>query len=246
MFLANSLGTQPDFPAFLSSFAATAFAPAGDRRTKEPPSENTLLASRLLLGSGIRALEYAPLQDTVTPAGWETPSAARFFRWDAPLDLAGNRGPRAIGVERNGQFISSWGAMLAASHPRSDFGIVDLRVCADSADEAMNSRNARAVEEIFRASGMAGFAPELLNPGAQSVERLLRDPVILLPLPEESAGSSSLPEKTRSALAEFVRRGGVLINLPSTDIESLEDCSRKCRHRSGIAADRQRSEPMRI
>ena len=104
VFLADSLGTQPDFPPFLSGFATTSFAAPGNFSASQSFSENTLLASRLLLGNGIRALVYSPLQDTLTPAGWEAPSAARYFRWDAALDLAGNRGPRANGVARNGQF----------------------------------------------------------------------------------------------------------------------------------------------
>jgi hypothetical protein len=222
-FLGKSLGTQPDFPPFLSGFATTTFAPAGDSRANQPSPENALLASRLLLGSGIRAFVYSPLQDTLTPAGWETPAAARYFRWDAALDLAGNRGPRAIAVARNGVFISSWGAMLAASHPRADFGILDLRVCAASADEATTSRNALAVEQLFRAATLAGFTPELVNPAAQSEDRLLRDPVILLPVPEDGGTRPEMLDTAREALADYVRRGGVLLDFPATSPSTSND-----------------------
>jgi len=225
IFLAKSLGTQRDFPPFLSGFAATTFALAGELRASQPSPENTLLASRLLIGSGIRAFVYSPLQDTLTPAGWETPSAARYFRWDAALDLAANRGPRASGVARNGEFILRWGAMLASSHPRADFAIMDLRTCAATADAATNLQNAHIVEQIFRAAGSGGFAPELVNPAAQSVERLLRDPVIILPVPESDASGMQLPEKTQLAIVEYVRRGGTLLYFPSrppgTQLEAL-------------------------
>jgi hypothetical protein len=216
-FLANSLGTQPDFPPLLSGFATTTFAPAGDVRAMQPSPENTLLASRLLLGNGIRGITYSPLQDTLTPAGWGTPSAGRYFRWDAALDLAGNHGPRANGVTRNGQLISAWGAMLASSHLRADFGIVDLRTClaAAPADQSAASNTARTVEQVFRVAGVAGFTPELINPAAQSVERLLRDAVILLPVPDGNGSNLPLSEKAQMALVEFVRRGGVLIYFPS-------------------------------
>jgi len=179
-FLANSLGTQADFPPLLSGFATTTFAPGEDIRAEQPPPENMLLASRLLLGSGVRGITYSPLQDTLTPAGWGTPSAARYFRWDAALDLAGNHGLTAKGVTRNGQFISKWGAMLAASHPRADFGIVDLRTClrAEPADESAALPMTRTIEQIVRVSRLAGFTPELLNPAAQSVERLRHNAVI--------------------------------------------------------------------
>jgi len=64
-----------------------------------------------------------------------------------------------------------WGAMLAASHPRADFGIVDLRTClrAEPADESAAMPMTRTIEQIVRVSRMAGFTPELLNPAAQSV-----------------------------------------------------------------------------
>ena len=216
-FLANSLATQPDFPPLLSGFAATTFAPGNDIRAAQPPPENMALASRLLIGSGVRGITYTPLQDTLTPAGWGTPAAARYFRWDAALDLAGNREPGARGVTRNGHLISAWGAMLASSHPRADFGIVDLRTCLGTApaDQAAASQIARTIEQIFRVSGLAGFMPELLNPSAQSVDRLLRNAVILLPVPERIGSNLPLSEKAQTALLEFVKRGGVLIYFPS-------------------------------
>jgi hypothetical protein len=215
--LANSLATQPDFPPLLSGLATTSFAPADDIRAAQPPPENMLLASRLLLGSGVRGITYTPLQDTLTPAGWGSPTAARYFRWDAALDLAGNREPGARSVTRNGHLIAAWGAMLASSHPRADFGIVDLRTClgAALADQAAASQIARTMEQISRVSGLAGFTPELLNPAAQSAERLLRNAVILLPVPERNVGNLPLSEKAQTALVEFVKRGGVLIYFPS-------------------------------
>jgi glycosyl hydrolase family 35 len=216
-FLANSLGTQPDFPPLLAGFATTTFAPAGDTRATQPSPENMLLASRLALGSGVRGITYSPLQDTLTPAGWGTPSAARYFRWDAALDLAGNRDPGANGVTRNGQFVTAWGAMLASSHPRADFGIVDLRTClaVAPASELTASHTARTIEQVSRVAGVAGFTPELLNPAAQSVERLQRNAVILLPVPEGDGSNLQLSEKAQTALVEFVRRGGVLVYFPS-------------------------------
>ena len=130
--LAQSLAAQPDVPPLLSDFATNTFAPADDVRAAQPSPDNLLLASRILLAAGLRGITYSPLQDTLTPAGWDVPSAARYFRWDAALDLAGHRGPLATGVARNGNFISMWGAMLASSHPRSDSAIVDARPSAGS------------------------------------------------------------------------------------------------------------------
>src|SRR6202030_3977529 len=141
--------------------------------------------------------------------------AARYFRWDAPLDLAGNAGPRAGGVLRNGQFLSAWGSMVAASHPRADFGIVDLRTCLTTADSPRSPSISRSLEQMFRVASFAGFAPELVNPAAQSVERMLRDTVILLQTPEGNGNSFELSEKAQTALVEFFRRGGTLVYFPA-------------------------------
>jgi hypothetical protein len=216
-YLVHSLTLQYYFPPLLSGFAATTFAPAAEIRAAQPPPENMLLASRLLFGSGVRGITYSPLQDTITPAGWGTPTASRYFRWDVALDLAGNREPRANGVMRNGQLISAWGAMLASSHPRADFGIVDLRTCLDAAPagEAGSSHASRTIEQIFRVSSLAGFTPELVNPSVQSIDRLQQDSVILVPVPEGYESHLPFTEKALTALAEIVRGGGVLIFFPA-------------------------------
>jgi hypothetical protein len=216
-FLARSIGAQPDFPPLVSGFATTTFTPTDDIRAPQASPENMLLASRLLLGSGVRGITYSPLQDTLTPAGWGRPVAARYFRWDAALDLAGNRHPGAFGVMRNGLLTSAWGAMLASSHPRADFGIVDVRTClaGASADESAVSHIAQTIEQVSRVAGLAGFTPELLDPGTQPVERLLRDAVILLPSSSGSGSNFILSEMAQATLVEFVRRGGVLVYFPS-------------------------------
>ena len=223
IFLARTLGTQPDFPPFLSAFATTTFAPGNDTRAEQSSPQNTLLASRLFLGSGMRGMVYAPLQDTLTPAGWGTSSVGRYYRWDAALDLAGDRGPRAAGVSRNGQFISAWGAMLAASHVHADFGIVDPRASRRASDESGNSPRAQALQQLFRAASVAGFSPELIDPVDQPVERLLRNRAIVLPAAESATGAFQLSEKAQAALVEFVRRGGTLIYFPPKPQGTLLD-----------------------
>jgi hypothetical protein len=215
IFLAHSLGTQTQFPPFLSAFATTTFTPGNDTRSELSAPENTLLASRLFLGSGVRGMVYAPLQDTLTPAGWGVPTAGRYYRWDAALDLAGNGGPRAKGVSRNGQFVAAWGAMLAASHVRADFGIVDPRAHGSAADESANSPRAQETEQLFRVASLAGFSPESIEPGDQGVERLSRNRAIVLAVAENGSNALQLSEKAQTALVEYVRRGGTLIYFPA-------------------------------
>jgi hypothetical protein len=122
--LVRSLAKQPAFPPLLTGFSATLPVSSGDVRAVQPPLDDTLLASRILIGAGIRGITYSPLQETLTPAGWETSDASRYFHWDAALDLDGTVKPRARSVDRNGQFVAGWSAMLASSHLQDDVGVV--------------------------------------------------------------------------------------------------------------------------
>ena len=216
-FQALTLTTQTSFPPFLSGLSTTTFVPSDDVDVMQSAPQNLLLASRLWIGDGIRGIEYSPLQDTLTPAGWSAPSAARYYRWHAPLDLSGNRGPSARGVMRNGLLSFAWGAMLAASHLHADFGIVDLRTAlADPAENrSAATRVSVPIEKIFRDAQVAGWIPELVNPGAQSVERLGRDGVLLLPVPAQGVNFPGLSETAQKTLVEFVARGGTLLYFPS-------------------------------
>lgn len=215
-FEALTLATQPFAPPILSEFSPTAFISSSDAEVTQPAPQNLLVASRMWIGNGIRGIEYSPLQDTLTPAGWNAPGTSRHFRWDAPLDLNGNRGARAQGVFRNGLLSSAWGAMLGAAHVHADFGIIDLRTAAaDDGESDAASRVAGPIAELFRAAQLAGFVPDLVNPGAQPIERLSRDAVLVLPVPPDSLGYPGLSETTQKSLVAFVRGGGTLIYFPA-------------------------------
>lgn len=203
-FLTATLAEQSNFPPVVADFSQTTFAPSDDVRAADPPVANTLLASRILLGSGLRGIEYSPLQDSITPAGWGIPGVSRYFRWDAGLDAMAERQPRARTVSRNGSVISHWGAMLAASHVRADFAIVDLR----GAEGAPGPT--QPVYQISGVAAWAGLTVELVDPETQPVERLLRDPIVFLPVVKSEGAAAMLSEKAQAALVEYVRRGGVL------------------------------------
>lgn len=113
--------------------------------------------------------------------------------------------------------------MLAASHVQSDFGIVDLRASAEKAEEFASARTAEEMEQLCRVAALAGYTPELVNPAAQSVERLLRDTVIVLLVPQHDAGNFQLSDQAQQALVEYVRRGGVLAYFPSRPAGSRLD-----------------------
>ncbi|MBI3669881.1 MAG: beta-galactosidase [Acidobacteria bacterium] len=216
-FLVETLKTQPSFPPMFSDYQAGWHAPADDVRPPESAPANTLLSSRLLLAHGLHGLAYSPLQDTLSPAGYETSEANRYYRWDAALDLAGNKHPRAHSVARNGQLLETWSELLAASHKRADFGLVDPRGSypAERIERADVLRISHTLMQVQRVAQLASLSEEFLDPVSQPVEQLLRHAVVLLPVFDPGEDKFRLSEKAQKTLVEYVRRGGTLICFPS-------------------------------
>ncbi|HUK31925.1 MAG TPA: beta-galactosidase [Candidatus Acidoferrum sp.] len=218
--LAQSLRMQTGSPPMIGSFQAGWDAPPDDTGPPASAPENTLLASRWLIGQGITGIEYSPLQDTLTPPGFQSESANRDFRWDAALNLNGTRQPRAHEVQRNARMLATWGEFLATSHPRAEIGIVDVRDASANAEVPldaaahMGSQSLFTLRQIERVTSINGYSTELVDPEHQPVESLLRDPLLLLPIPIRIRGQKFLSEKAQNALLDYVRRGGTLVCEP--------------------------------
>jgi hypothetical protein len=214
--VAASLATQPAFPPLLAEFNAGWFAPDDDPRPPPGAPEDITLSTHLLVGDGLRGLNWFPLQDTLTPAGFGTPEANRFYRWDAALSLNGSRQPGAREVARIGEWLQVWGSELAASHPRADFGLVDTlaalpRERVSRADAASVTTTLAQLQRLAQYSGMS---PELVDPEYQPAEQLLRYALILLPVYKPEDPAFALSEKAQRALEAYVRGGGVLVCFP--------------------------------
>ncbi len=204
------------FPPVMIEYQAGWYTPGDDDRPVESPSVNTMLSSRLLIANGIHGINYFPLQDTYTPAGYSVPWANRSYRWDAALGPDGDGQPRLRAVLRNMQILHRWGSLLAASHKRADFGIVyplgaypqDL---LERADIALVSGTVMRIERL---ATLAMDASELADPEYQPVEQLLRNPLLLLPVFDPEKPQFQLSEKAQRAMVEYVRRGGTLVVFP--------------------------------
>ncbi len=223
-FLTEELSMQAKFPPGLIEYQAGWFAPADDDRPEESAAENTLDSSRLFLAHGLHAISYFPLQDSVTPAGWSAPGANPDYLWNAALDANGHSRRLADAVARNGEIIMRWGAQLAATHKRADFGIA-LAMSGDAKNwlsDAEFHRVSEGVQKIERLAQLDHLSSELLDPENQPVDRLLRDRLLLLPVFERAADATGrsdrtpmqLSEKSQRALVEYVRRGGTLVVFP--------------------------------
>lgn len=215
-FFAEELKTQPNFPPVMIEYQAGWYAPGDDDRPLESPPSNTQLSSRLLIANGIHGINYFPLQDTYSPAGYSVPWANRSYRWDAALGPDGDTQPRLHAVLRNTQVLHRWGSLLAASHKRTDFGIVYPlgaypQELLGRADIALVSG---AVMRIERLATLAMNASELLDPEHQPVEQLLRNPLTLLPVFDPEKPQFQLSEKAQRTIVEYVRRGGTLVVCP--------------------------------
>jgi hypothetical protein len=216
-FYTEELKTQPYFPPIMIEYQAGWYSPGDDDRPVDSPVENTLLSSRLLLAHGIHGFNYFPLQDTVTPAGYSVPWANRFYRWDAPLDVNGSDQPRAAAVLKNADLFKIWGAQLAASHKRPDFGII--YPLGSFPQEKLTSSDISLVSQTILRLEMLGqlthLSSELLDPEYQPVDQLLRDAVILLPVFDPTKPEFLMSEKSQRELGEYVRRGGILVMFPT-------------------------------
>lgn len=213
----EELGTQPDFPPVMIEYQAGWYTPADDDRPPAGPPEATLLSSRLLIGNGIHGFSYFPLQDTYTPAGYSVPWANRSYRWDAALDANGDPQPRLQTVQRNGSLLRSWGAELAESHKRADFGIVYS--LGAYPQEMLTAPDILSVSDtamrIERLATLATASSELLDPEHQPASQLERDPLLLLPVADPAKPQFQLSDQTQQKLVEYVRRGGTLVVFPA-------------------------------
>jgi hypothetical protein len=226
--LADTLEQQSNVPAVITAFHAGGYAAPNEVSPARVSASATMVGTRLLIGRGIGGIVYAPFEDSLTPAGYETPGSNRYLNRDVAIDMEGEPRTQAAAIERNGRVVKAWGERLASAHLRADLGVVDIReeipsaavdsVAASETTSAtdqqspMREQTRRALMQALRVAELAGRTPEVVDPATQPVERLLRDPVLLLIAPRmESGAEQVLPERAQEALLEYIRRGGVLI-----------------------------------
>ena len=212
-FLTEELETQPAFPPVMIEYQAGWYAPADDDRPLQSPAENTLLSTRLMIGDGLHGINYFPLQDTFTPAGYSVPWANRSYRWNAALSTDGEARPEMAMVERNANVLRRWGPELAASHKRADFGIIDpigsypQDLLTPSEIEGVSRR----IRRMERTATLSMLSSELLDPEHQPLNQLLRDPAIFLPVFDPGKPEYQLSDKAQQEIVEYVRSGGTLV-----------------------------------
>jgi hypothetical protein len=240
-FFTEELKTQPHFPPVMIEYQAGWYTPADDDHPLPNSIENTLLSSRLLLANGIHGLNYLPLQDTYSPAGYSVPWANRSYRWDAPLGPDGDPQPRLHAMMRNSSILHRWGPQLAASHKRADFGI--LYPLGAYPQELLTRADilhlSDSVMRVERLATLAMLSTELLDPAYQPVEQLLRDPMLLLPVFDPDQPQFQLSEQAQRTIVAYVRRGGTLLIFPSRPTgKILEELWKSAPETEALAPDK--------
>ena len=211
-FYAETLKTQPHFPPMIIEYQAGWYGTGDDAYAKTADPTNTLLSSRVMIGHGLRGLNYFPVQDTLYPAGYEVPWANHHYTWESALTLARNERPRASAVHRNGRLIAGLGRELAATHKAADLGLIYPISSYDQAaltrDDVM--RISRGQTQLQQFCQLNQVAVEYLDLEFQPIEILKRHKALLLPVYDEEALKKTAAQGREeiSAANEPSARGG--------------------------------------
>src|SRR5262249_30095492 len=176
-------------PPMIIEYQAGWYGAGDDAYAKTADPTNTLLSSRVMIGHGLRGLNYFPVQDTLYPAGYEVPWANHHYTWESALTLARTERPRASAVHRNGRLIAGLGRELAANHKAADVGLIYPISSYDQAaltrDDVM--RISRGQMQLQQFCQLNQVAVEYVDLEFQPIEILKRHKALLLPVYDEDA-----------------------------------------------------------
>jgi len=223
-FLLEIVKTQPLFIPAHIEFQAGWWPTLDDTFARQVDASNTLMASRVMLQNGLKAVSYFPPNDTLNPAGYAVPWSNHFYIWEAALNYLGQETGRAVYVRRNGRLIAGMGPLLASSHLLADAGIV--YPMATFAQEALTGEEAQHVAALAGRLLWAGAYDhrsfELVDSDHTPLENFQRYRVLLAPNLVNGRDDKRLyphlerySEKAQQMLADYVDSGGTLIVFPS-------------------------------
>jgi hypothetical protein len=223
-FLVEILKTEPLFVPAQIEFQAGSLLDEKDTYAMSADASNTLMATRVMFQSGLKALNYYPLNDTLYPPGYEAPWANHFYSWEAAVNYAGKETGRAVYVRRNGRLLAGMGPLLAASHFLPDAGLIcPLGTFPQASLTALEAHE--VVRLIARAlwSGVYDhFNFELVDSDHTPLGNFQRYRTLLLPnLASSKQELQSYPhlerysEKAQRLMDDYVTSGGTLIVFPS-------------------------------
>ncbi len=233
------LQTRPHQPLMLSEFQAGWLLGPDDIRPRPADPSNTLLAMTTAIGMGARGIVDFPPQDTLYPTGWEAPFANFFYAWDAALGLGGpqsprmdtsndfgrfesfERSPRYEPTARVGEFVSSFGPLLARAKPHWDAGILYTpsgMKAQDLLDYDVVARGVQNVLDTQQDCRAASLACRLVDPryGFDAATRRL--PIIFVP-----AVPRVLVHGTYETLDRYAAAGGIVVPLRSRLTKAVAD-----------------------
>jgi amino acid transporter len=164
-FATAALRTQTAGPLAISEFQAGWLAGPESPTPREADPSNTALAIGELAGWGIEGLIVFPLQDTLSPFGWEAPFANAFYAWDAALRDDGSRSARYYPTSRLMRQLALYGPALAEAHR-----VAEVAVPYDGRTNAFGA--SASVTSVLTACRTAGIACDAIDPVTVSDARL--------------------------------------------------------------------------
>ncbi|MBZ5565316.1 MAG: beta-galactosidase [Acidobacteriia bacterium] len=223
-FFTEILKTQPLFVPTIIEFQAGWLLDEKDTYARPTDPTNTLMASRVMFQSGLKGLNYYPLNDTLYPAGYESQWGNYFYGWEAAINYAGRETGRAAYVRRNGRLLSGMGPLLAATHFLPDAGLIypmsTFPQSSLTADEA--NYVASFAGRVLWSGVYEHFNFEFVDPDHAPAENFERYKVLLVPNLVGSKESlkryphlERYSEKAQRAISDYVAAGGTVIFFPS-------------------------------
>jgi amino acid transporter len=211
-FATGLLQTQAGRPLMQSEFQAGWLQSADEAAPRPSDPSNTTLALHELLRDGVQGIVNFPVQDTIDPAGWESPWSNWSYAWDAALTAKLQPSPRYPPTSAFGDLIARYGPLLARTHVTADASIVwpPSLFAPGSLSNADFTTLADATIAMQRACNARGLSCTLVDLGAG--ERLPHARRLLLPLLPTAALMQRMEPSAASRIAALQRSGQLLLD----------------------------------
>ncbi len=218
-FSTGLLATQPGRPVMIGEFQAGWLQGADQAAPRAADPSNTTLALHTLLQLGVHGIVDFPLQDTLSPAGWEAPWTNAFYSWDAALSVQLSPQARYAPTQRFGDLVARYGRFLARTHPAADAALAYLTSAYDAsklhnADVARIAQATMAAQRGCRVMHVTCAMVDLRYAGMRDLQRY--DVLIAPPNGVRLPYISSVTRK----LARFRAAGGRIV--PSARAARIE------------------------
>lgn len=223
-FLTEIDKTQPLFTPNIIEFQAGWLLDEKDTYARPTDPTNTQMALNVMFQSGMKAVNYYPLNDTLVPAGYECQWSNHFYGWEAAVNYNGKETARAVPVRRFGRLLGGMGTLLGSTHFLPDAGLVYPMATFPQAKltPAETNHVATLLGRLLWSGVYDHYNFEYVDSDYTPAENFQRYRVLLLPnlinSPDDLKRFPRLDrysEKAQQLVKDYVEAGGTLVVFPS-------------------------------